>query len=111
MPAPDQVERLREAIDASRSAAALKRAIGRAEKAGLELNPPDLVRAPRGYPADHPRLELLRRRRLTVYRRHPLRAWLHRPEAGRRIRAELDAALPVVRWLRQHVGPTQRPRR
>jgi uncharacterized protein (TIGR02453 family) len=110
MPAPDQVERLREAIDAPRTAGALTRAIGRAEKAGLELNPPDLKRAPRGYPADHPRLDLLRRRSLTVYRRHPLRAWLHRPEAGRRIRAELESALPLVRWLREHVGPSQRSR-
>ncbi len=107
-PAPDQVDRLRRAVDAGRSAAPLTRAIARARGAGLELNQPDLQRAPRGYPSDHPRLELLRRRRLIVAQRHALGSWLHKPSAGRRIRTELDAAAPLVRWLREHVGPTQR---
>ena len=109
-PAPDQVERMRRAVDAGPTAAALSRAIRGAEKAGLELNEPDLVRGPRGYPADHPRMDLLRRRRLTVARRHELGAWLHRPAAGARIREGLDAAAPLVRWLRAHVGPTTRQR-
>jgi uncharacterized protein (TIGR02453 family) len=107
-PAPDQVDRFRRAVDAGRAAAALTRAISHAQDAGLELNQPDLVRAPRGYPADHPRLDLLQRRRLTVARRHDLGAWLHKPRAGTRIRSELEAAAPLVRWLREHVGVTQR---
>jgi uncharacterized protein (TIGR02453 family) len=107
-PAPDQVDRLRQAVDAGSTAASLKHAIARAEDAGLELNAPDLVRAPRGYPADHPRLELLRRRSLTVAHRHDIGPWLHRPAAGTRIREELQAAAPLVRWLRKHVGVTQR---
>ena len=107
MPARDQLERLRRGIDGSRTSAALTRAIERARQAGLALNEPDLVRGPRGYPADHPRLDLLRRRRLTVARRHELRAWLHRPEAEARIRDGLAAATPLVRWLRRHVGPSQ----
>ena len=110
-PAPDQVDRLRRAVDTGRTASALTKAIGQAQSAGLQLNEPDLVRGPRGYPADHPRMELLRRRRLTVARRHDIAAWLHRPAAGTRIREGLDAAAPLVRWLRTHVGATTRPRR
>jgi uncharacterized protein (TIGR02453 family) len=107
-PAPDQVDRLRRAVDSGRTAASLTRAIGRARGAGLELNDPDLVRAPRGYPADHPRLDLLRRRRITVARRHDIGAWLHKARAGTLIRTELESAAPLVRWLREHVGATQR---
>jgi uncharacterized protein (TIGR02453 family) len=107
MPAPDQLDRLRQAIDAPRTAGALTHALRRASDAGLALNDPELVRAPRGYAADHPRLDLLRRRRLTVARRHPLEAWLHQPEAARRIRQALEAAGPLVRWLHEHVGPPQ----
>jgi uncharacterized protein (TIGR02453 family) len=107
-PASDQVDRLRRGIDDGRTASALSRAIRRARDVGLELNEPDLIRAPRGYPADHPRLELLRRRSLTVARRHDLGPWLHRPRAGARIREELEASAPLVRWLREHVGATQR---
>ncbi len=107
-PASDQVERYRRAVDAGPKAAALTRALGRARDAGLQLNEPDLARGPRGYPADHPRLDLLKRRRLVVTQRHELAPWLHKPRAGQRIRAQLDAAGPLVRWLRQHVGATQR---
>jgi uncharacterized protein (TIGR02453 family) len=110
-PAPDQLDRIRRAIDQPKTAAALDRAIEGAVDAGLALNEPDLVRAPRGYAADHPRLELLRRRSLTLSRRYDLRAWLHRPEAGRRIRDGLAGAQPLVEWLRQHVGPSQSTRR
>jgi uncharacterized protein (TIGR02453 family) len=107
-PVPDQVDRLRQAVNAGRTAAPLTRAITRAQDAGLELNAPDLVRAPRGYPADHPRVELLRRRSLTVARRRKIGTWLHKPRAGAYIREELQAAAPLVRWLRDHVGVTQR---
>jgi len=107
-PQSDQVERMRKAIDGGRTAGALKKAIGCAEAAGLELNEPDLVRGPRGYPADHPRMDLLRRRRLTVARRNDVAQWLERPVAGKRIREQLDAAAPLVRWLRTHVGPSER---
>ena len=103
-PSSDQVERLRQALDAERSASELTQAVARARKAGLALNEPDLVRLPRGYAPDHPRAELLRRRRLTVARRHEIGPWLHRPQAGGRIRRELEAAAPLVRWLRTHVG-------
>lgn len=104
-PASDQVERIRRGVDGSRTAAALTKAIGTAEAAGLELNEPDLVRGPRGYPADHPRHDLLRRRRLIVAKRQRTGRWLERPPAGARIREQLEAGAPLVRWLRAHVGP------
>ncbi len=110
-PAPDQLARIRRLVDDGRSAATLTKAIAHAEAAGLRLNEPELRRAPRGYPLDHPRIDLLRRRSLTVSRRHPLARWIHGAGAGRRIRGELDAAAPLVRWLRERIGPTDRPRR
>jgi hypothetical protein len=45
---------------------------------------------------------------LTVHRRHDLGSWLHTPRAGKVISHELEAATPLVRWLREHVGPSQR---
>ncbi len=110
-PAPDQLARIRRLVDDGRTAATLTKAISAAEAGGLQLNEPTLRRAPKGYPLDHPRIDLLRRRSLTVSRRHPLARWIHGPAAGRRIRAELDAGAPLVRWLRERVGPTDRPRR
>jgi uncharacterized protein (TIGR02453 family) len=109
-PAPDQLGRYRAALDDGRRAAAFERALATAEAAGLEPAPPELKRAPRGYPLDHPRIDRLRMKEITVYRRHPLEPWLHKPEAVSRIRTELEAARPLVAWLAKHVGPSPRQR-
>src|SRR5919205_585142 len=61
-PARDQLERFRAAIDDGRRAAAFERAVKAAEAVGLVLNEPELKRAPRGYPNDHPRVDRLRMR-------------------------------------------------
>ncbi len=109
-PAPDQLGRYRAAIADGRRAAPFERAAAAAREAGLELAPPELKRAPRGYPIDYPRIERLRMKELTVYRRHELESWLHTPECRTRIRAELDGARPLVAWLSKHVGPSKRER-
>ena len=109
-PASDQIERFRAAIDDGRRAAAFERAVRTASAAGLALAEPELKRAPRGFPADHPRLDRLRLKEFTVHRRHELEPWLHAPECSELIRSELRAARPLVAWLAKHVGPSQRPR-
>ncbi len=109
-PTPDQVDRIRRALDDPRTARALRRAIETAEGQKLELNEPDLVRGPRGYAPDHPQMDLLKRRRITVARRNQLASWVHGRTAEKRIREQLEAATPVVRWLRDNVGPPQKGR-
>ncbi len=69
-PQPDQVARMREAIDDGRRSAGLTKAIFRCEEAGLALSEPDLKRVPRGYDADDPRAELLRRKRMVASVQH-----------------------------------------
>src|SRR3954470_14131385 len=54
-PATDQLARFRAAIDDGRRASSFERALRPAAAAGLELSEPELKRAPRGYPQDHPR--------------------------------------------------------
>ncbi|MEY2442136.1 MAG: hypothetical protein QOJ46_1562, partial [bacterium] len=110
-PAADQLERFRQAIDEPRRAKGFDRALQAARDAGLEIIEPVLKRAPRGYPQQHPRIEHLRRKHLTVFRRHPLERWLHEPECTERITAELESARPLVAWLAKHVGPSQLPKR
>jgi uncharacterized protein (TIGR02453 family) len=110
-PATDQLERFRAAIDDDRRAAGFERAARKARAARLEMIEPALKRAPRGYLPDHPRIGHLKRKHLTVYRRHDLGPWLHEPACTARVRHELDAARPLVTWLTEHVGPSQVPRR
>lgn len=106
-PASDQLDRFRQAIDDGRRAAGFERALRTARAAGLEIVEPELKRAPRGYAQDHPRLDHLRRKHVTVFRRHALEPWLHEPACTERVAAQLEAAGPLVAWLRKHVGPTQ----
>jgi uncharacterized protein (TIGR02453 family) len=103
-PAPDQLTRFRALIDDGRRAASFERALAKAEAGGLELSTQALKRAPRGYPLDHPRIERLRLKSLTVSKRHDLEPWLHKPACDKKVRAQLEAARPLVEWLRQHVG-------
>jgi uncharacterized protein (TIGR02453 family) len=110
-PAGDQLERFRAAIDDRRRSAPFERALSNAEKAGLSLTPPELKRAPRGYPNDHPRLDYLRLKSITVSRRHPIGRWLHTSQCDKLVRSELEAATPLVRWLSETVGPSTLPRR
>ena len=109
-PQSDQVERLRAAVADGRRSAGLRRGIERAASAKLELGEPDLKRVPRGYPAEHPRAELLRYRRVVVYRRIPVAKWMSTQAAGARIAEALASATPLVEWLRANVGPSERPR-
>ena len=107
-PASDQLERFRRTIDDGRRAAGFERAVKAAATGGLELAPPALKRAPRGFPIDHPRIERLRLKELAVYKRHPLEPWLHEPACDELVRSELEAARPLVAWLGKHVGPSSR---
>jgi uncharacterized protein (TIGR02453 family) len=108
-PAPDQLERFRVAIDDERRGRGFVRGLATARRGGLTPAQPDLKRVPRGYPADHPRVEHLRRKQLTVSCRHQLESWLHEPACDQRVHSELRAARPLVKWLAETVGPSTRP--
>jgi uncharacterized protein (TIGR02453 family) len=109
-PAPDQLARFRAAIDDGRKARAFERGLAAAERGGLAAADPELKRAPRGYPMDHPRLHRLRMKQLTVSRRHPLEPWLHKPTCDERVSSEMVAARPLVTWLAETVGPSAQGR-
>lgn len=110
-PGTDQLERFRAAIDDGRRAATFERAVATANVAGLELIEPELKRAPKGYSPDHPRIDRLRLKRMTLFHRSRPGRSLHTSAADDRIRAELDAARPFVNWLSTHVGPSTQPQR
>lgn len=109
-PATDQLERFRAAIADDRRARGFERVLGKAQTAGLQLGEPELKRAPKGYSPDHPRIERLRLKNVTVHRRHDLEPWLHTPECDERLATELSAARPLVTWLAETVGPSLHPR-
>ena len=113
--ARDQLERYREAVADDPHGRELAKRVAKAEKAGLELWGQSLATTPRGYPQDHARIELLRRKSLTLGDRVKSGRGVGRTDALQFVTRTWRAAAPVTGWLDEHVGstkmPADRPRR
>jgi uncharacterized protein (TIGR02453 family) len=99
-----QVERLRKAVADDRSGPALVAIVDKLRGKGYTIEGEKLKTRPRGYDADHPRIELLRHRTLTAWREFPPEPWLHTPECLDRVRATWRDYAPLNEWLSRHVG-------
>ncbi len=109
---PDQLERYRAAVAADRTGAALEEVIAELRKHDIEVHGRESLKsAPRGYPADHPRIELLRHKGLVAWKEWPVESWLATPAARQRIADFLIGTEPLSDWLSQNVGPSDAPGR
>ena len=107
MMASDQLERFRAAIDAEKTGRALVDLVDATRATGAEVTARESLKtAPRGYPKDHPRIELLRQKGLIVWREWPVAAWLSTRRAETRVVDLLRSSRPIVGWLDEHVGPS-----
>lgn len=104
---PDQLTRLRAAIDAPATGQELDDLLDRLDAAGFDLKAEALKTRPRGVDPDHPRLDLMRLKHIIVVRRHGEVEWMSTPELVERVRSDWRTVRPLVGWLVAHVGPTQ----
>ncbi|MGH9125924.1 MAG: DUF2461 domain-containing protein [Acidimicrobiales bacterium] len=79
--------------------------------AGYELEGETLKRAPKGWPADHPRARLLRYTSILVGRHFPPAPWMATAAAKDRVTEVWRVAGPVNEWIDAHVGPAESPDR
>ena len=107
--ARDQLERYREAVDDGKRGAELSKLVGAARKARLGLWAQSLATAPRGYPKDHERIELLRLKSLALGARLNLGRGIGGADGVRFVATTWRAAAPVARWLDEHVGASTLP--
>ncbi len=116
MMAKDQLERFYAAVDRAESGKPLVRLVEDARGAGLTVGGSALKTAPRGYPKDHERVDLLRHKGLTVAREwlggegKPA-AWMSTKEAGERITDTWREGAAINAWLQAHVGESTEGRR
>ncbi len=105
--AADQLDRYRRAVDDEATGSALDAIVRGIRDAGHQCEPHEALKgAPKGYPKDHPRLELLRAKGLIMWRQWPPGAWLGTGRAKEKVIAVLRASEPLRRWLADHVGET-----
>jgi uncharacterized protein (TIGR02453 family) len=109
MMARDQLERYRDAVAGDKHGPELSKRVAEALKAGLELWGDSLATVPRGYPKDHERIELLRRKSLTLGATLKSGRGISRADGLGFVTRTWRAAAPVTGWLDAHVGATTIP--
>ena len=101
----EQLGRYREAVDEDAAGADLERIVAAIRKTGVEAMGHGVLKtAPKGYPKDHPRIELLRFKGIVAWREWPAGAWLGAAKAKDRVIELFRTAEPLNVWLANHVG-------
>jgi uncharacterized protein (TIGR02453 family) len=105
--AADQLDRYRQAVAGDRTGGELEDVIAAVESAGIGVTGRDVLKAaPRGYPADHPRIGLLRYKGIVAWKEWPVAEWLETAAARDRVTGFLQATRPLSAWLDTNVGPS-----
>ncbi len=107
---PDQLARYRSAVDDEAAGGSLERLVTKLRAAGYTVDGDRLKTRPRGYDADHPRIELLRHRTLVAWLDFGAPDWIHTSEAASRVAAVWRETMPLHDWLDDHVGPSREAR-
>lgn len=109
-PSRDQLDRFRALQDDGAATADLDALLARLAHRGYPLGEGDPVRtAPRGWSRDHPRIDILRRRSLTVGALHEPGPWLHSSDCRNLVRDGWHACREWNVWLERHVGAAVDP--
>ena len=104
-PEPAALERFRSAIDNSESGRALQKIVTLLRRKHYQVDTHEkLMSAPRGYAADHPRIEFLRMKGIFAGKTFAPASWLSTRKALQRIRQVVKDVSPLADWLRVHVG-------
>jgi uncharacterized protein (TIGR02453 family) len=110
--AADQLERYRMTVGEDGPGNKLVDLVASAREAGIEVAGYEVLKtAPRGYPKDHPRIELLRFKGLIAWRQWPPGAWLGTRRVKSRVAEFFRLSKPLNEWLLTHVGPSTLPDR
>ena len=94
----------RAAVAGDRTGPELEKILHKLTKAGWEVGGDRLKTSPRGYDADHPRIELLRHKSLTIGKNYGFEPFIHTSELLDRVRADWRAARPFVEWVAARLG-------
>ncbi|MCO7240901.1 DUF2461 domain-containing protein [Aeromicrobium sp. CnD17-E] len=100
---PARLASFREAVDHETFGVGLQRILGRLERQGWTVGGDAVKTAPRGWSADHPRIDLLRHRSLTLGRDHGFEPYVHTAELLDHVRADWRAGKPFIDWILTHV--------
>jgi uncharacterized protein (TIGR02453 family) len=96
--------RIRAAVADDRRGADLERILADLQAAGWELGGDKLKTSPRGYDVDHPRIDLLRHKSMTLGKSYGFESFIHTPELLDRVRTDWREATPFITWVTDNAG-------
>ena len=96
--------RIRSAIAEERRGTELEGILRKLQDSGWELGGDRLKTTPRGYDADHPRIELLRHKSMSLGKSYGFEPFIHTPELLDRVRGDWREASPFVDWVSDNAG-------
>lgn len=100
----DQLRRFRESVADDVRGEALAGIVAELRRRDFEIRGERLRTTPRGYPADHPRIDLLRHRSLWGAVNHEPAELLHTAELVDVVRSRWRQLRPLNEWAADHVG-------
>ncbi|MGV9680027.1 DUF2461 domain-containing protein [Nocardia sp. NPDC003482] len=103
-PTPEQLARLRTTIDDEVRGPELEQILAGLAAVGFTIGGERLKTRPKGFAADHPRIDLLRHKSLRVSKDFGAPDWLETPRAAKEIRQAWETLRPLVEWLGAVVG-------
>lgn len=89
----------RDAIADERRGAELEKILAKLVKAGWTVGGDRLKTSPRGYDADHPRIELLRHKSMTLSKSYGFEPVIHTAELADQIRQDWRTTTPFIDWV------------
>jgi uncharacterized protein (TIGR02453 family) len=104
MPEAAQLQRFRAAVADDDTGPELESIVATLRKHAYDVGAHDeLKTAPKGYPKDHPRVDLLRYKGIVMSKSWAVGAWLGTKKAKDRVVTCLDAARPLNAWIERAV--------
>jgi uncharacterized protein (TIGR02453 family) len=102
---PAQVARYRSAVADEATGPAVSDIVAELRENDFDIEGEELKTKPRGYEADHPRIDLLRCRSLMAVRFFGTPGWLSSPAALGEVRGAWRQVTPLNEWVAANVGP------
>jgi uncharacterized protein (TIGR02453 family) len=100
----DALGRVRTAIAEDRRGRELEKLLESLQAEGFELGGEKLKTTPRGYDADHPRIDLLRHKSIVLGRHYGFDEIVHTPALLDRVRDDWRTLRPLVEWVRREIA-------
>jgi uncharacterized protein (TIGR02453 family) len=104
MPDAAQLQRFRTAVDEEKAGMELESITATLRDDGYDVGASEVLKtAPKGYPKNHPRIDLLNHKGILMSKSWPVGGWLGTKEAKVHVVETLSAARPLNAWISHYV--------